>query len=226
MWALLSTIFGGLVSIGAVVFVEYFRRPSLVLSKENPPLPDAKYPPGSPQVTNVRVTEARFLRVVVSNRTPPSFARWMVRAPALQCRAAITFHHLDDEQDIFGRVMEGRWPSTPEPLPIVIAPATPDGQPLVLIPQSRGVDVYPGERELLDIAFRADEDAECYGWNNEAHFSTPTWRNPNWKLDRGRYLVRVIVTSSGQKCVGWFRLENSVGRDSFRLEPHTPRSQR
>jgi hypothetical protein len=151
----------------------------------------------------------------------------MVRAPALQCRAAITFHHSDDEQDIFGRVMEGRWSNTPEPASIIIGPPTSQGQQLALIPQTRNwVDVYPGESELLEIAIRADNDAECYGWNNEAYLSTPQWRNPNWKLDRGRYLVRVIVTSSGQKCPGWFRLENSVGGDSFRLEPYTPRSQR
>jgi hypothetical protein len=218
MWAFLSTIFGALVSIGAVVFVEYLRRPSLEL-KENPPL-DLKYDPGSRPAT-----EIRSLRVILSNRTLPWFARWMLRVPALQCRATITFHHLADEQDIFGRPMEGRWPNTPELVPIVIPPAGPGGQPVVLIPQSRGVDVYPGESEPLDIAFRADNDTECYGWNNEAYFSTPPWRNPRWKLDRGRYLVRVIVTSSGQKCTGWFRLENSVGRDSFRLEPYTPRSQ-
>ena len=36
MWALLSTIFGGIVSIGTAIFVEYFRRPSIVLSNEDP----------------------------------------------------------------------------------------------------------------------------------------------------------------------------------------------
>ena len=110
----------------------------------------------------------------------------MVRAPALQCRAAITFHHLDDEQDIFGRAMEGRWASSPEPVPIVLPPAAPQAQQLVLIPAGgRGVDVYPG--------------------------------------DRGRYLVRVGISSSGQKCVGWFRLENSTSRTDFRLEPYSPK---
>jgi hypothetical protein len=125
----------------------------------------------------------------------------------------ITFRHVD-----------ARWASTPEPVPIVLAPATPQAQQLVLIPEGRGVDVYPGESELLDIAIRADDYAECYGWNNEAYFSSPVWRNPNWKLDRGRYLVRVIITSSGQKCIGWFSLENSVGRAAFRLEPYSPQS--
>jgi hypothetical protein len=222
MWTFLSTIFGGLVSIGTVVFVEYLRRPSLELSKEDPPR-DARYePPGSRPAT-----EMRTVRVILSNRTLPGFARWMVRSPALQCRAAITFHHFDNEQDIFGRVMEGRWVSTPEPVAIPVGPVDPQGRVLALIPETRGwVNVYPGENELLDIAIRVDDDAECYGWNNEAYFSTPQWRNPSWRLGPGRYLVRVIVTSSGQKCTAWFSLENSVGRTAFRLEPYTPRSQR
>ena len=200
-------------------FVEYLRRPRLELSKEDPPLDNKYDPPGSRPAT-----EMRALRVRLFNKTLPWWAKWMVRAPALQCRAAITFHHLDDEQDIFGRAMEGRWASSPEPVPIVLPPAAPQAQQLVLIPAGgRGVDVYPGESELLDIAVRVDNDAECYGWNNEAYFSLPPWRNPNWKLDRGRYLVRVGISSSGQKCVGWFRLENSTSRTDFRLEPYSPK---
>jgi len=217
-WTFLSTIFGALVSVSTVVFVEYLRRPSLTLSIEDPPR-DARYnPPGSRPVTDMR-----SLRVILSNRTLPGFARWMGRSPALQCRAAITFHHFNDEQDIFGRAMEGRWASTPEPVAILVGPTT-AGHQLALIPETRGwVNVHPGESELLDIAIRADNDADCYGWNNEAYFSTPQWRNPNWKLGPGRYLVRVIATSSGQKYSAWFSLENSATRTAFRLEPYTPR---
>jgi len=192
--AFLSTLIGALVSIGTVVFVEYLRGPSLELSKEDPPL-DARYdPPGSRPAMDMRT-----LRVRLFNKPLPWWAKWMVRVPALQCRAAITFHHFGDEQDIFGRAMDGRWANTPEPLRIVLPLPPPQGQALMLIPERVGVDVYPGESELLDIAIRADSDVECYGWNNEAYSSSPIWRNPNWKLDRGRYLVRVIITSSGQK---------------------------
>ncbi len=220
MWGFIGTVIGTLVSIGAVISIEYLRRPSLRLSIEDP-THDARYdPPGSRPATEVRT-----LRVTLCNKTLPRWAKWMVRAPPLQCRAAITFHHLVDRQDIFGKAMDGRWASTPEPVPIAVALANPQGKQLVLIPDPRSwVDVYPGESELLDIAIRADNDAECYGWNNEAYFSSPAWRNANWKLDRGRYLVRVIITSSGQKCIGWFSLENSVGRAAFRLEPYSPQS--
>jgi len=37
-------------------------------------------------------------------------------------------------------------------------------------------------------------------------------------LARGRYVARVEVTSSGQKCVGLFHLINDVARRDFRLE--------
>jgi hypothetical protein len=223
MWAVLSTIFGGLVSIGAVIVVESLRRPSLQLSKEDPPLPDQTYSPEAP------ATVARFLRVTLSNRTPPWFARWVTRLPALQCRAAITFHHSNDEGDIFGRAMEGRWSNTPEPLiqilPVPAMPGTPAGQ-IAVIPQLRNwVDVYPGESETLDIVIRAGDDAECYGWNNEAY---PSWRNQRWKLAPapGRYLARVVVTSMGLTRVRWFQIENSAGRESFRLEDYRPRFRR
>jgi hypothetical protein len=84
------------------------------------------------------------------------------------------------------------------------------------------IDVYPGESQLLDLCFRADDDVECYGWNNEAYFSQPLWRNPRWQLPRDRYLVKAVVTSSGQKCTDCFRLVNDGARTDFRLEPATP----
>ena len=82
-------------------------------------------------------------------------------------------------------------------------------------------ETYPIESQLLDVAARFDDDAPCYGWNNETYFSTPPWRNPAWRLGPGRYLARVEVTSSGQKCVGIFRLINDVARSDFRLEAPT-----
>src|ERR1700746_4007033 len=90
---------------------------------------------------------------------------------------------------------------TPEPVPIRVV--GPQGQQLQIFDYSRftletRVDVHPGESELLDVAVRFDDDLECYGWNNEAFFSHPIWRNRKWKLGPGRYLVTVVVRSSGQ----------------------------
>jgi len=159
----------------------------------------------------------------------------MTRAPALQCKATIAFHHLDG-QNIFGRSMEGRWAGSPEPTVIegvgeLSHPSDdrpPDPIKLTIIDRMRltlksRIDVYPGESEDLDIVARLDEDEHCYGWNNETYLCSTPWRNPRWRLARGRYLVRVTVASSGQKCVGTFRLVNDVARFDFRLE--MPRSE-
>ena len=78
------------------------------------------------------------------------------------------------------------------------------------------VDVYPGEEQLLEVAVRFDDEPECYGWSDESYFHG--WRNQNSKLPPARYLAKVVVTSSGQKCIAVFRLIDDVGnRTDFRL---------
>jgi len=214
----IGAIIGILGSIGTAFFVEYMRRPRLRLSIEKPEL-DNRYTLQQPAQL------ARFLRVYLENKPLPRWVGWMVGAPALQCRATITFHHLNDGQKVFDKTMTGRWSGSPEPVALPVV--GPQGQQFQLIDFSRfniesRIDVYPGERELLDIAVRFDNDDECYGWNNEAYFCQPMWRNPAWKLDKGRYLVKVIITSSGQKCIDFFRISNDVTRTDFRLDPATP----
>lgn len=216
MWNLIvAAVVGSLTSIGANVLIEYLRRPKLKLFAERPPY-DLPYPDN-------RLTQMRALRVKLFNKP---LGRWVavIRAPALQCRATITFHHKDGK-DVFGRSMDGRWAGSPEPTASPILDSEGKHQ-FSLIDFTRltvvsRIDLYPGETEILDIAVRVGDDDECYGWNNETYFSTPRWRNPDWKLKSGQYLVTVAVVSSGQKCVGYFRLVNDVSRADFRLEPAT-----
>ena len=75
----------------------------LRMSIEDPAF-DRPSPPGAP------ATNVKFLRIQVLNQSP---------RPALQCRAAISFHHLDG-RNVFGRTMDGRWAGTPEPVPIPV----------------------------------------------------------------------------------------------------------
>jgi hypothetical protein len=121
--------------------------------------------------------------------------------------------------------MAGRWSSTPQPIPLEAI--TEDGRrfqifdPMRLTLDSK-VDVYPGEREILDIAARMDNEPDCYGWNNEAYLQEQLWRTPRWRLVPGRYLVKIVVASSGQRCTVIFRLINDVPQADFRLEPALP----
>jgi hypothetical protein len=143
----------------------------------------------------------------------------MQRTAALQCRGEVTFHHLDG-QNVFGRAMPIRWSNSPQPIANQIV--DPDGNArFQILDFARAaaesvMDVYPDEEKVLDVVVKCDDEADCYGWNNDAYFFN--WRNPNWKLPRGRYLVRVVITSSGQKCVRVVRLVNDVERMDFRLE--------
>jgi hypothetical protein len=149
----------------------------------------------------------------------------MVRAPALQCQGTITFHRLSDGRNIFSKPMEARWAGSLQPNPIPVVDQTGNVVFHIHDPERIGVgsrvDIYPGDSEPLDVVARIESDDECYGWNNETYFSRPFGRNQNWKLGRGRFLVRITITSSGQKCQDTFVLINDVPRAELRMAPAT-----
>jgi hypothetical protein len=75
------------------------------------------------------------------------------------------------------------------------------------------MDIHPGDSELLDVAVRFDTDQDCYGWNNETYFLQPPalfGRNPKWRLGYDRFLVKIVVRSSGHTRAAVFRLINDV----------------
>ena len=205
-------LLGAALAIGFAILVEYLRKPNLTQSIE-PPVEIS----GNTQLS---ITNMRVVRVFINARPLPRITRWMMRAPALQCTAKISFNHLDG-QDLFDRSMPGRWSNSPQPVQVV---GVQNGNPIAvldphkLLTPSR-IDIHPGERESLDIAVRIDNDSDCYGWNNDAYIHQ--WRNPEWRLAAGRYLVRVTVTSGGQLWSEIFRLVNDVPRTDFRLVPAT-----
>lgn len=211
-WVVLQIIIGALATVGIVVFVEYFRKPKLKLKIADPV--DVNY-------ANRPASSARYLGLMVENRPLPRKVRWLSRNTAIRCQGLITFHHLDG-QNTFGRSMQARWSGSPEPVPIyaVLRGASPGRidiyDPIRLSPEIHR-DIYTGESEKLDVAARFDNDVDCYGWCNDNYFSDPRWRNPNWRLNTGQYLVKVEVRTAGQRCEGLFRLVNDVPINDFRL---------
>jgi hypothetical protein len=155
---MVGIIAGAVIAILITICVENLRRPKLSLEIESPPI-DSHFSNHHP------ARESRYVRVFLVNRSLPKWARWMLRSPALQCRGTITFHHLDG-QNVFGRGMAVRWAGSPQPIPLE---AIMDDHrrfqifdPMRLTLDSR-IDVYPGEREILDVAVRHDGETECYG---------------------------------------------------------------
>ncbi len=125
--------------------------------------------------------------------------------------------------------MPGRWVDSPEPVPMV---GQIGSQPFTLYNPNilnsiasglRYIDIYAGFPRILDIAARFDDEADCYGWNNENYFSQPIWRNPNWRLlPDSRYLVSVKVEADAATGSALFRLVNDGTIESFRLEQALP----
>jgi hypothetical protein len=116
--------------------------------------------------------------------------------------------------------MPGRWSGWPEPLAFVGRigeQAIELVNPYFMSPQFRRIDIYSGAPGSLDIAVRFDDDSECYGWTTENY--NKRWKNPDWKLSAGRYLVRVNVSADAAQASAGFLLVNDTAIGNFRLEP-------
>lgn len=193
---------GAVVAILIAIAVEYLRSPKLKLEIE----PISTVPLHSANTTY----QIESIKVRLFNKKLPLFASWMLREPASQCRAIITFYDLQGKETP-GGAMNGRWPNSPQPVPTVVV--GPNNQQFAILDQEKltlvsRIDVFPDESEPLDIAMRVIGQSDCYGWNNESYFSVPQFFNPKWKLPMGGYLVKVVVISSGQKCTKIFHLVN------------------
>jgi hypothetical protein len=216
IWTVVSVVIGGCMNFVAAFFIERKRAPRLQLQVEKP---FAFYlSPGTPNQL-----DAQSVRLLVSNDPLSHLLGWiMVRSPAIQCHGVITFHDPKDGKPVHNSPMPARWAGGLQPHAIAIV--DPNGRPSGYIQDPERVnvgarmDIYPGETQPLDVAARIAQDAECYGWSNEQYFSQPFGRNPIRKLDRGQWLVRVSVTSSGQKLEGFYRLINDGTRNEFQLK--------
>ena len=208
----LGAFFGAVLSILASIAIEYLRKPKLDLTIETPPLDRSNLP--------TSVAKSRALRVWITNKPMPKLLRWLGRAAAYQCTGDIQFHHLDDGAAVFSRLMPIRWSGSDEPFSHQVLP---DGRIAQLFDPTKynagfRRDCFPGSPELVDVAARFDNDEDCYGWSNESYLPNKNWpRNPDFRLPKGRYLVKATVHSSGERISRVFVLENSVAREHFRL---------
>jgi hypothetical protein len=206
---------GALLSLLASISIEYQRKPKLTLEIEEPPTDKI--------FESAPAKNARFVRVLLHNKPMPKLFRWLDRSAAMQCNGEIQFHYSSDGTPIFIKAMPIRWATSDEPFsPQVLS----NGRiALVFDPSKYNAafrrDCFPGNKEPIDIAARFDEESECYGWSNETYLPEKGWRNKDWKLPVGRYLVTVQVHSSGETVCDVFKLENSSSRENFRLLPAT-----
>lgn len=209
-----GVIFGAIIAGLITIWIEILRKPRLELQLVDPV--DMVF-------QNQPANLMRATRIKLINKPLPGWIRWMYRNPALQCHGDITFHHLDG-QNVFGRSMILRWSGAPEPNPLQIQIGDTMGLVFdpVRITHLQKMDIYPNESADIDIAVRLDNEPECYGWSNESYFSDPPWRTASWRLNHGRYIVKINILSSGERISGLFRLINDVDQHDFRLEDALP----
>lgn len=155
---------------------------------------DNTYPLGSGAHANERW---KFFRIRVINQPFPWLLKWIPRYAAENCRAQVYFSKVGDEKKNFS--MLGRWSSTPELAHISSDPAL-----KVLYPDP--VTIPVSGSELMDIVAKFENEGDAWGWNNAAYFNN--WRTPIYKLERGKYRVKVTVsTQNGSSFVGNFELQ-------------------
>jgi hypothetical protein len=205
----IGAFLGAFLSILASIAIEYQRKPKLHLAIESPTWQNTF--PGD-------IKSGTFARVYLSNESMPQPLRWLGRSAAYQCAGHVQFHHLDGAP-IFAKPMPIRWARSDEPISYQRLPD--DSISQLFDPAKYNAafrrDCFPGTSELIDIAARFDNDEDCFGWSNDSYVKG--WRNAEYRLPKGRYLVTVTVYSSGDRVEDVFELENSVAREHFRLLP-------
>lgn len=214
------SIIGGIVAAFCVLFiVEPRRQPQLYFEIGEGP---ARF--------KEKDTDITVLRVHVYNRKMSGcLSKLYDRQPAFLCRAFITFLHFQEKTQVYDRVMIGRWAGTPEPLlPIFDTSGKPildeSGRPARTYHHQLAPDwihIPPGSEmpSTLDIVSKAGNDEECYGYTNESYAYT-LYRHEGWKLNRGKFIVKITVKTGDKNFTSCFLL---INEEDFRLETYPPK---
>jgi hypothetical protein len=217
--SLLLTIIGGLLaSLVGIIVWDKFKQPSLIIEipTDNEPriqtLPDGK-------------TKRAFYHLIVRNRG---------RSPAYYCKIFMRFFDGKGEKLAINDVVNGKWDRGPEPIIESPVPTrvNQDGSVVsqlmetrqgFLVPFAEVLDVYnnvPGEGFCPLIKY--DNESECYAFGGWSYLKggAPGHKVPEWKLDKGKYLLEVELVFAGKRShKERFLIENETTKaDGIKLE--------
>jgi hypothetical protein len=209
----IGAFLGASLSFFANIFIEYKRKPKLCFEIEEPPN-DFTF-----NIKSAPAKNARFLRVKLINKSMPKWLKWLDRNTAKQCSGDIQFYHLEDYIPVFSKPMPIRWAEAEEPITTHILANGQSSQQFDYTKYNTAFrrDCFLGKSELIDIVVRFDDDNNCYGWTNDNYMPSKGWRNTDWEIPKGRYLIKLNVYSSGETASAVWQLENSTSQKHFRL---------
>ncbi len=194
------------VGIFVVLLMERQRRPHLAMKVGVPGRLADSDPAKRPATT--------WLHVQIHNVRMPKWVSWIYdRDPAFSCKATVTFHYLDGHR-VFDREMNARWNETPQPKFEELK--TDVGVVSFPVEIRDTIDIPPGDYANVAVATRRKGEFDCFGWNNESYLYG--WQHPQWKLEKGRYIVRLKAKTGGREFVDAFLIENDVPYEDFRIE--------
>jgi len=173
-----------LITFLGVLLALYFdkqRLPKFFMTASEDANLDRTYSLGHPKVGQ----RWKYFRIRIFNKKMTWWLSWLVkRQTAENCRATINFVGINNDTDF---TFKGRWASTPE-LPFL-------NEKFVKIFQPDPVTIAESDSEILDVITKCENDHEAYGWNNEAYLDVHDWRTPEYKLNEGKYKVRIVINT-------------------------------
>lgn len=155
-----------------------------------------------------------MLTVEVHNNPQPRYVSWFhEQTPVLVYNGLITFHHLDGHR-VFAREMHAAWGDRDNPN--LEMTETEQGIALKIVNVQESINIPAGESTRVRIVIKQADMDECYGWTHESYLHN--WLHPEWRLEKGRYIVKLAFKASGRTFEDAFLIVNDVPYTDFRLE--------
>lgn len=177
---ILSALIGFFISSSLIYIRNILRKPKLSVNI-------ATKPWVHPQ------TGIAFYRLIVNNKG---------KTTAHDCDIHITFRD-SNQSKLFS--LNGKWDRLPEPLGPIQAGGFSSVWP-ALIPYTETLSIRPGDSETFCLMLKDSEDP-CYAYNARSYLHN--YKNPQWQLPVGEYLVDVDIKSENARKHERFRIRNN-----------------
>jgi len=184
--------------IASIIFQFFFQlgiRPEIDIRTEDPQIKLSGQRTGQPK--------HRFIHLVIENKR--AWVPWKFvteRQTAWNCEVSYEFFSaLEPNKKLIQDKVIARWAAAIEPILPALDPhrginsqavrqTIPDPSKL---PFGRKYDLHGGTQENIDLIIKIEGQQECYVFSNESYLLG--WKNQNWKLGIGEYLVKVQARS-------------------------------